>query len=712
MFRYSPNLRTFELRVLENPMDFTPSNPPSLDMSKSDFREWCAKSDTDHCFYTLNEGVVPSRRISADNPINRSYGLVVDYDAPMPAEICDKLKENRRLVATPTYVHATQSGNFRMIWLFDAAIPLNETYAKQFFIELSASLKCEMLFPGYDQCSEASSQLYEIGRDWVRTGDTLDPSIVTAALFKATARKPVKGELDIPMEVVEQEILSRYGDRIDSCKVGERVPLFWIDDGIDRIGGQITEHGVVCYSDRAGTGFVGWAELLGSAFVKQFETRKVSDAVTDVWYDGKRYYRYTQRGLFDLPKEDLTLELRAMGLAADKRKGQRISEVENALLFIQTNNRVHGVAPVLHEKEKVVEINGSVILNSSRIKPAGPAEAATESDFPFLSKFFQSFLDDPDEQHSTDYLFAWMKRAYEAMHYGKMLQGQAVILVGPTGRGKSLFSNYILANLLGGVATASDFLQARTSFNKELAENPVWSVDDTASATNAQDHRKFTELLKARIANPFIETQAKYVDSMRIPHCGRVVISLNEDVQSLAVVPALDVSNADKILGFRINSEHKPEFPSNRELEATIDRELPFFARWLLDWKQPEHTFGSARYGVGHYVHPFIMNAARDNGSRAPALEAIELFAKVHRDATGNTKWKGTATELRSLFCDYADLSGLAFSRDHYALSRGLASAEEAYRTGAPNARPITSESRGKGKRYTIDLSEIYDDTE
>jgi len=324
----------------------------------------------------------------------------------------------------------------------------------------------------------------------------------------------------------------------------------------------------------------------------------------------------------------------------------------------------------------------------------------------------ESFLDDPDNSNPKDYLLAWMKRAYEALYYHRMLQGHAIILVGPTGRGKSLFSNRIAGGLLGGAATASDFLQARSQFNKELAECFLWSVDDTASSTNAADHRKFTELLKARIANPYVETMAKYKDSMRVPHCGRVIISLNEDVQSLSVVPALDMSNSDKILGFRINTEHKPDFLPNMEMEALIDAELPHFARFLLDWTPPEEVVGTARYGVAPYLHPFIVNAARDNGSRAPALEAIEMFAKVHRDATGHTKWRGTATELRSLFCDYSDLSGLSFGRDHFMLARGLASAEEAFQTGSTKARPVSSESRGKGKRYTIDWSETYDDND
>ena len=707
MFRYAKNLRTEKLSVLDDPTAFV-SNAPNI--PKEEFRKWCADINTDHCFYTMVEGTNPNIRVKADNPANRIYGFVADYDVPAPNDFEEKLRNNKRLVAMPTYASRSKSGYFRLIWEFESAIPIDESYAKAFFVELADALHASALFAGFDPCSFSPNQLFEIGHDWHRIGDTLDPAIVTTALMKAAARRPVQTEVSIPMEVVEEECLSRFGHRIQKLSVGDRVPLFWIDDGVDRIGGQVTENGIVCYSDRAGSGFVDWAEILGRSFVKEYETRKVSKAVTDVWYDGKRFYRYTTRGLFDMPKEDVVLELRASGLSPNKKKGQPLSEVEEALLFIQSNNRVHGVAPILHDKNKIVTINGSVILNSSRVKPTVPAESAAVDDFPFLHSFFSTFLDDPDETRPIDYLYAWMKRAYEAMHYGMLLQGQAVILAGPTGRGKSLFSNRILAGLLGGVASASDFLQAQTRFNKELAENPVWAVDDTASATNAADHRKFTELLKARIANPFVEAQAKYADSVRIPHSGRVVISLNEDVQSLAVVPALDMSNADKLLGFRVNSEHRPVFKPNHELEADISRELPYFARYLLDWQQPEHTVGDSRYGVKPYMHPFLVNAARDNGSKAPALEAIELFARVHRDATGNTRWRGTATELRSLFCEYPDLSGLSFGRDHYALARGLASAEEAFRTGAPNARPIESTSHGKGKRYTIDLSPEYDD--
>lgn len=710
MFRCIKNHRSDRADLVPDPYNFKGESPA---LNKEELRVWQGKADTNHLFYCLSEGVNPNIRIKVDNPVARISGFIGDYDVPAYDDFEERLKANSKLVLMPTYSHKTRSGNFRLIWLFSEPLVISDDYVKPFLAEFARLINAPALSAGFDKCSLSPSQYYEVGYDWKHTGDFVPPDLITSALFHTTAKKTIGTDINVPIEAVEEECLRRWSSRLPTgLKIGQRVPLFWIDDGVDREGGQVGDHGIICFSDRAGKGFVSWSEILGGAFVSAFEQKKVSGAVTDVWYDGKRYYRFTNNGLFDFPKEDLTMELRSMGLAAEKKKGQRVSEVEQALLYIQAHNRIHGSAPILHEKDRVVRVNGSIVLNSNRNKCVVPAETGEEKDFPFLSGFFRNFLDDPDDSKPADYLFAWMKRAYESLHHGHLFQGQAVILVGPTGMGKTLFSNKILAGLLGGAATASDYLQARTQFNKELAENPVWSIDDTASATNAADHRKFTELLKARIANPMIDVMAKYQDSVRIPWAGRIIISLNEDVQSLAVVPSLDVSNADKLLGFRVSTKHKPKFPPNHELEKIISDELPYFARFLLDWDIPEQIVGDARFGVGHYMHPFIMNAARDNGSRAPAIEAIEMFARVHRDATGSKEWKGTATMLRSLFNDYADLSGLSFSRDQYALARGLASAEEAFNTGMPNARPVTSESRGKGKRYTINLDEKYDDEE
>ena len=64
-----------------------------------------------------------------------------------------------------------------------------------------------------------------------------------------------------------------------------------------------------------------------------------------------------------------------------------------------------------------------------------------------------------------------MKRFYEAVLERKFSQGQALILVGSTNKGKSLLSNRVISALVGGFADASDYLSGQTNFNKDLASS-------------------------------------------------------------------------------------------------------------------------------------------------------------------------------------------------------------------------------------------------
>lgn len=102
----------------------------------------------------------------------------------------------------------------------------------------------------------------------------------------------------------------------------------------------------------------------------------------------------------------------------------------------------------------------------------------------------------------------------------------------------------------------------------------AWVIDDTTSAASFQDQRKATELIKRAVANPRVEYQAKYADAMSIPWTGRVVMSLNMDINSLSVIPSLDSSNRDKLMALRISDKATSDFPRNSVLEKTIENEL------------------------------------------------------------------------------------------------------------------------------------------
>ena len=108
--------------------------------------------------------------------------------------------------------------------------------------------KLDRIFAGFDRSSLKSNQYFELGEDWKKIGDPLEDNVVQTMLLKAAMDKPPQTtETSIPMEVVGQEVFKRFPDRwMGEFAVGERGPLFWIDDGIEREGCQLTEDGVIC----------------------------------------------------------------------------------------------------------------------------------------------------------------------------------------------------------------------------------------------------------------------------------------------------------------------------------------------------------------------------------------------------------------------------------------------------------------------------------
>lgn len=104
-------------------------------------------------------------------------------------------------------------------------------------------------------------------------------------------------------------------------------------------------------------------------------------------------------------------------------------------------------------------------------------------DFPWLYKFLQNIFD----QKQRDNFFAWWKRFYSSGSAGNLEQGQAIIIAGEAGRGKTLLSRVIVGSSVGGYADASRYLMGDSRFNKECGENALWVVDDSKScATRAQ----------------------------------------------------------------------------------------------------------------------------------------------------------------------------------------------------------------------------------
>jgi hypothetical protein len=709
-YRYLRNLRDTKTTKTED-LSKLPTKKPSF-KSKADYREWCSNPNTNHVFYSTFEGRAPSKRISNDNPVHKAYGVVADYDAPID---WNSIETNLRTVCSgtqkPTWASKTYSGYLRLVWEFDEPVPIDPSMFDAFVMNINRELRIDKLFAGFDSTSFRPNQYFELGEDWKQTNGKVPMSIVHSALTKAvTSKPPESSEVNIPIDVIASEVESRFPNRwFGDFEVGARGPLFWIDDGIDRDGCQVVEDGIVCYSDRAGKGFMSWSDIFGSSFVKDYETKKLSGLLDEYWFNGRSFFKLQHDKAVSIPKDQLLLELRQAGFSTRVKKGKGISEVESAVLVISNNNRIDEIAPVVFSPDRIVSYNSTRILNCATLEAVEPDSDGDPSKWPFLHKWLNQLFVDSSEYSALDYFYAWMQRFYSAVLNKVPLQGQALLLVGPTGRGKSLLSNKVISDLVGGFADASDYLSGQTKFNKDLGKVASWVIDDTTSAASFQDQRRATELLKRAVANPRVEYMAKYADALSIPWTGRVTMSLNMDANSLSVIPSLDTSNRDKLMALLISEKSTKKFPPNAEVEAILRDELPFFGRFLLDWQMPEGVRDVGRFGVASYIDPTIADAAYDNSSRSSIAELVEFFSKRCREVYPEMEtWSGTLTEFQVMIHDLNNGRDVGSSRNLEFCRRGMVTLEEASRVNK-KIRPITSEGQGGGKLWSIDLGEKYD---
>jgi len=707
--RYITNHRDQKASPLRNPSTVKRTVPTFN--SKAEYRQWCASIDTDHVFYSHCEGSAPSERITESNPVQECGGFVGDYDVPIDWATAIEKFEGTELGLPASWLSKTHSGYVRAVWDFEEKVTIGADLYPIFIKEIAKIVGAEKRAAGFDKTSLKAAQYFDIGTDWTAIGGMIPADVVRTCVAKAAlAQPPITGDTNIPMEDIAKEIESRFPNRWSGdIEAGVRGPLFWIQDGIDREGCILTPDGAVCFSDRAGKDFVGWGEMFGRKFIEKYETKKLGSILDLYYFNGEKFYKKIGETILSIPRDQLLSELKKAGFSQRPPKGKVLSEVEEAILCIQDQNRVTDIAPIVFSPDRIVEYNSARILNTASNAPVEPAADGDPKHWPFLHKWLGQLFVDPKDREALDYFYGWLSRFYKAAHKREMVQGQAMILVGPAGRGKSLLSNRVVGGLVGGFADASDYLTGSTKFNKELAQSPLWVQDDSVSSASYTDQRRATELLKRSTANPRMEYQAKFADTIGIPWTGRVLLSLNTDANSMAVIPSLDSSNRDKLMALQISDDATQNFPANVDLEKTIGEELPFFAKFLMDYVTPPEIVQNARYGVESYIDPSIVSAAYDNSSRSAISELVDFFSKWCRQQNPDMPmWSGTLTQFQIQVLHFNDGRHVGQSNNLEFCRRGLRVMEEAFKENS-SLRPVMSYGSGAGVVWSIGLGEEFD---
>lgn len=332
-----------------------------------------------------------------------------------------------------------------------------------------------------------------------------------------------------------------------------------------------------------------------------------------------------------LSAEQLLLRLVRLGFSRNRPRGGGLSQVEQIFDIVNSEMDSDAALPLVFVKKRVVEINGGVIVNIANRRVVTPVEDSVKwgEGFPWISRFLDGCWSAPKRQQKLVFLH-WLAVFFRSAHSGEGLRrGQALVLAGPPGAGKQFFQAGILGQLFGGYELVDNILSGRDQFTRSMFASALWLGNDlNTSEIRADD--KMTMALKRLVANDTLICRGMHQEQISIPWCGRIVLGCNEDIVSLQVIPNMDLNNSDKFLVLQMQLIDGYSHPDDEALR----KELPAFARWLLDMPWDPSIIADNRWGMKAWQHPEVLemrHSLSTQGEEESML--IELFEGILEDA-------------------------------------------------------------------------------
>tara|TARA_Y100000114_G_scaffold130512_1_gene128350 strand:- start:13873 stop:15987 length:2115 start_codon:yes stop_codon:yes gene_type:complete len=620
--------------------------------SKSAFREWENSKDAETCCYNLVEGEIPTDIISKHNSPKWVHGVVADFDVRMDDRQFKKFM-TRVIDADyqPNWICRSFSGGAHLIYQFEKKIPYTMTaHFNRFMTALRQELAVESFGPEFDKKAWSNTACYfSPGTDWVNLNkEPLGENMLYSLLYSTSKITDFSGHaVEIPMDLVAEEMEKQYPGELTNMKVGDRCRFFWDEGGgVNTSGCVVRPEGMTVFTDSAPKPFYSWEEILGRDFVRKFEEDKIGGCIAPYFFDGKEYM-FVNEGKFEvLSKESLRLALECRhGLASRPPKKGGPSEMHKAIYTIESSKRVAGFLPFVFLKDRLVDFRGKTYFNTSTITPIQPSEEGQGwgDGFPTIAKWMEHMFG----EEQLRYELAWLGYAYRNALKGEPEKGHAHFLCGPPNCGKTLYNTTVLGGLFGGHMKATEYFMSVTPFNDYLFEEGFWTIDDSEPASDKKQLDKFTSMVKEFVANDEFQIATKFKKSGRVFWRGRLGVTLNDDPESIRLIPDLGMSIMDKIMVFRCEAGYK----FTRETKSLVESELPMFARWLADAETP-HDLVDVRFGVKSYINSDIKDMHRQSGE----LETFIAIFDWARNSLADTDipgrdgvWQGTAGELLTM---------------------------------------------------------------
>lgn len=673
--------------------------------SREAYKAWLASPDSRVPLFNLIEGENPALRVSKSNPAYRVWGVVADYDSTMSdVEVERGLK---RIPASypPFAWNRTRRGGVRIVWRFEKPVFYYgpDTYEK-LMKRVKKELRLTGIFSGLDEDALLRiEQTYTAGNNWtVNAAAQIKAVTLELWLFDILGKcDDFEGRgVEVPLPVVEAEVHKRFPNRWRGAfELGSRGLRFWAPEADNETAAIVRSTGMTAFTgDRP---FLTWADIFGREFVQAYLEDKRGRALDELWCDAqKNYYRQLPDERWDRMNTDQAkrhLKVK-FGMSDAVVKGDPHSEIDAVLHQLELRKRVDGVLPFPHNPQRIVKWNGATYLNDSNCRLLMPAldEQDWGVNFPWIAGYVSTLMKDA---RNLEVLLAETSIWLKSLHRGEPARGHAVFLAGPPGTGKTLWTRQILARMVGGYAVATKFFTGDSRWSDALFDKALWVIDDSTPAEDPKSHERYSATVKAVVANPTFSYEKKHGYCGEAPFDGRLWVTLNTDSKSMSMLPDPEQSLLEKVT-FLLTDEVEVDV-AERESERyeIIDRELPFFMRWLLDMPLPSWLEPDRRFGFKAWQEPSLLAESRVNTASHTVMEVLDLWRKdLTFEDPKKTEWRGTTAELLGNVMAHSEMTRSVIGRmSVISFGRHLSNAE---RNGCPWLRSARSGPNGELERY------------
>ena len=451
----------------------------------------------------------------------------------------------------------------------------------------------------------------------------------------------------LPWDVISDEIANRWPGRwLGKVEENARGVRFWDATATNPSGAMLTSTGVVYFTD--GGGFHPWGSpaLFGSTFVRQYEADRVGEATKEIYYDGKNYHR---RSGGEWQQDNHTIICNHLsvvgGLSSKQEKGSQSTELGRAIENITSNHRVAGSLPFVYCKDPIIARKGKTYINSSTARCHEMSDKAVKwgEGFPFIADWIDNFFYSPYQKMLW---LSWLHYFYKNSYDGTPRAGQCMFVAGGTNKGKTLMNHRLLGGMMGGHTDIVSYVTGEDSFNENLFQVGLGTVDDGLAASDRRGHLRYTALLKKLVANNVLSMRAMFKGSVDIDWCGRLSVTMNEDPESMRMLPDLDINNKDKVIILRCSPQ---PIDFHADVEKTILQELSYFCRFIYDFTIPDVCKGGSRFGVASYIDHKLKGESEYSSVTYATVEILDEWRESYFTANPEkTEWFGTITKLVS----------------------------------------------------------------